>query len=98
MRIISEKEKIALPIRFRHPALNGTGYRHIGNHSSRTKGDTHSFRHFYYRKTKAWNREGTDDLRPYIYGKTLIIKWATTLIGYPVIAAILAGIMSLIIL
>ena len=45
-------------------------------------------------KTKAWNIEGTDDLRPYIYGKTLIIKWVTTLVGYPVIAAILAGIMT----
>lgn len=45
-------------------------------------------------KTKAWNIEGTDDLRPYIYGKTLIMKWVITLIGYPVIAAILAGIMS----
>ncbi|SCY57860.1 hypothetical protein SAMN02910292_02087 [Lachnospiraceae bacterium XBB2008] len=49
-------------------------------------------------KTKAWNIEGTDDLKPYIYGKSLIIKWTTTLVGYPVIAAILAGIMSLIIL
>ena len=47
-------------------------------------------------KTKAWNIEGTDDLKPYIYGKTLIGKWVFTLIGYPVIAAILAGIMSLI--
>lgn len=33
---------------------------------------------------------------PYIYGKSLIIKWATTLIGYPVCAAILAAIMNLI--
>ena len=48
-------------------------------------------------KTKAWNIEGTDDLRPYIYGKTLIFKWVTTLVGYPVIAAILAGIMTIII-
>lgn len=48
-------------------------------------------------KTKAWNIEGTDDMRPYIYGKTLIIKWATTLVGYPVIAAILAWIMSFIV-
>ena len=47
-------------------------------------------------KTKAWNIEGTDDLKPYIYGKTLIGKWVFTLVGYPVIAAILAGIMSLI--
>ena len=47
-------------------------------------------------KTKAWNIEGTDDLRPYIYGKTLIIKWGTTLVGYPVIAAIIAGVATLI--
>lgn len=47
-------------------------------------------------KTKAWSIEGTDDLKPYIYGKTLIGKWVITLIGYPIIAAILAGIMSLI--
>jgi hypothetical protein len=47
-------------------------------------------------KTKAWRIDGTDDLRPYIYGKPLMIKWATTLIGYPVIAAILAWIMSFI--
>ena len=47
-------------------------------------------------KTKAWNIEGTDDLRPYIYGKTLIIKWGTTLVGYPVIAAIIAGVVTLI--
>ena len=47
-------------------------------------------------KTKAWNIDGTDDLKPYIYGKTLIGKWVFTLVGYPMIAAILAGIMSLI--
>lgn len=47
-------------------------------------------------KTKAWNIEGTDDLRPYIYGKTLIIKWGTTLVGYPIIAAIIAGVVTLI--
>ena len=45
-------------------------------------------------KTRAWNIEGTEDLRPYIYGKALVIKWVTTLVGYPVIAAILAGIMT----
>ena len=47
-------------------------------------------------KTKAWSIEGTDDLKPYICGKSLIVKWVFTLIGYPVIAAILAGIMALI--
>ena len=47
-------------------------------------------------KTKAWIIPGTEDLMPYIYGKTLIGKWAFTLVGYPVIAAVLSLIMSLI--
>ena len=47
-------------------------------------------------KTKAWMIPGTEDLMPYIYGKTLIGKWAFTLVGYPVIAAVLSLIMSLI--
>ena len=51
---------------------------------------------FWVGKTKAWIIPGTEDLMPYIYGKSLIIKWATTLIGYPVCAAILAAIMNLI--
>ncbi len=47
-------------------------------------------------KTKAWIIPGTEDLMPYIYGKTLIGKWLITLVGYPVIAAVLSLIMSLI--
>ena len=47
-------------------------------------------------KTKAWIIPGTEDLMPYIYGKTLIAKWLLTLVGYPVVAAILAAIMNLI--
>ena len=47
-------------------------------------------------KTKAWIIPGTEDLMPYIYGKTLIGKWAFTLVGYPFIAAVLAMIMSFI--
>ena len=47
-------------------------------------------------KTKAWIIPGTEDLMPYIYGKTLIGKWLFTLIGYPLIAAFLSFIMSLI--
>lgn len=43
-------------------------------------------------KTKAWDIEGTEDLKPYIYGKTLIGKWIFTLVGYPAIAAIIAGV------
>lgn len=47
-------------------------------------------------KTKTWIIPGTEDLMPYIYGKSLAIKWLSTLVGYPVMAAILALIMSLI--
>lgn len=46
-------------------------------------------------KTKAWDIPGTEDLKPYIYGKALAMKWVVTLIGYPAIAAMLSGIMLL---
>jgi len=45
-------------------------------------------------KTKAWIIPGTEDLMPYIYGKSLFMKWFSTLVGYPVIAAVLSLIMS----
>ena len=45
---------------------------------------------------KAWIIPGTEDLRPYIYGKTLVKKWVGTLVGFPILAAVLAGIMQLI--
>lgn len=45
--------------------------------------------------TKAWVIPGTEDLMPYIYGKTLIKKWLGTLVGFPILAAILAGIIQL---
>jgi hypothetical protein len=51
---------------------------------------------FWVGKTKAWDIEGTEDLKPYIYGKTLAVKWISTLIGYPLICAGIAFIMSLI--
>ena len=47
--------------------------------------------------TKAWIIPGTEDLMPYIYGKTLVKKWLGTLVGFPILAAILAGIMQLIV-
>ena len=47
--------------------------------------------------TKAWIIPGTEEFIPYIYGKTLIVKWCGTLIGFPVLAALIAGIMQLII-
>lgn len=46
-------------------------------------------------KTKAWVIHGTEDLMPYIYGKTLAVKWIGTLIGYPLMAAAISGIMTL---
>ena len=46
-------------------------------------------------KTKAWDIPGTEDLKPYIYGKSLVVKWIVTLVGYPLIAAMLSGIMLL---
>lgn len=46
--------------------------------------------------TKAWIIPGTEDLRPYIPTKTKITKWAGTCIGYPILAAILSGVMQII--
>ena len=48
-------------------------------------------------RTKAWVIPGTEDLMPYIYGKTLVRKWLGTLVGFPILAAILAGVMQIII-
>ena len=47
-------------------------------------------------KTKAWIIEGTEDLMPYIPKKALIHKWVGTIVGYPVIAAVLAAVLTLI--
>ena len=43
--------------------------------------------------TKAWTIPGTEDLKPYIPKRTLIVKWLVTIVGNPLIAAVLAGIM-----
>ena len=45
-------------------------------------------------KTKAWYIPGTEELMPYISKKTLIKKWVGTVIGYPLLAAILSAIIS----
>ena len=47
-------------------------------------------------KTKAWLIPGTEDLMPYIPKKVLIRKWAGTVVGFPVIAAVIAGLMTLV--
>lgn len=46
-------------------------------------------------KTTAWIIPGTEDLRPYIPQKVVIRKWFGTLVVYPVIAAVIAGIVTL---
>ena len=43
--------------------------------------------------TKAWNISGTEDLKPYIDSKTMARKWIGTLIGFPLVAALISGIM-----
>lgn len=46
-------------------------------------------------KTKAWEIPGTEDLKPYIPTKVLIVKWTSTVLLNPLIAAIVAGVMQL---
>lgn len=46
-------------------------------------------------KTKAWEIPGTEDLKPYIPTKTMIVKWISTIFMNPLIAAIVAGVMLL---
>ncbi len=46
--------------------------------------------------TKAWVIPGTEDLQPYIPKKMLYVKWAGTLVGFSLIAAMLAGVVELI--
>ena len=50
---------------------------------------------FWVGKTKAWIIPGTEDLMPYVPKKTLIRKGIGTLVVFPILAAILAGILSL---
>ena len=51
---------------------------------------------FWVGKTKAWIIPGTEDLMPYIPAKTMIGKWIGTIVGYPILAALMAWIVSLI--
>ena len=48
-------------------------------------------------KTKAWAIPGTEDLKPYIPGRILVRKWCFTVVGFPLISAMTAGIMTLIV-
>ncbi len=46
--------------------------------------------------TKAWEIPGTEDLKPYIPRKVMLGKWVATLVVNPLIAAILAWVMTFI--
>lgn len=46
-------------------------------------------------KTKAWIVPGTEDLQPYIPKNVIIRKWFGTLVAYSVIAAAMAGVVTL---
>lgn len=45
--------------------------------------------------TKAWYIEGTEDLMPYIPVKVAVVKWIFTTIGFPIISAIIALVVTL---
>ncbi len=47
-------------------------------------------------KTKAWLIPGTEDLMPYIPKKVMLRKWLGTIVGYPLFAALIAGVMLLV--
>lgn len=51
---------------------------------------------YWVRKTKAWFIPGTEDLMPYIPKKVAIGKWLGTIVGFPLISALIAGVMELI--
>lgn len=48
-------------------------------------------------KTKAWLIPGTEDLQPYIPTRALLRKWIGSLIGFPLLAALIAGVVSLLV-
>lgn len=47
--------------------------------------------------TKAWEIPGTEDLKPYIDRKDKIGKWLVGTVGFAILCAILAGIMTFIV-
>lgn len=46
--------------------------------------------------TRTWIIPGTEDLMPYIYGKTLATKWIGTLVFFPLVYALIAWLMTLV--
>ena len=47
--------------------------------------------------TRAWDIPGTEDLKPYINGEDKLRKWLFGTVGFALICAVLAGIMSMIV-
>ena len=47
--------------------------------------------------TKAWEIPGTEDMKPYINRKDKIGKWLVGTVGFALLCAILAGIMTLVV-
>jgi hypothetical protein len=45
--------------------------------------------------TKAWEIEGTEDLKPYIPKRTFVKKWVGTIVVFPILAALIAFIFHL---
>ena len=50
---------------------------------------------YWVNHTKAWEISGTEDLKPYINKKAWIRKWIGTIVGFPMIVAIISFILSL---
>ncbi len=50
---------------------------------------------YWVEKTKAWIIPGTEDLRPYIPTKVKLGKWLGTLVMFPLLAALMAWVISL---
>lgn len=46
--------------------------------------------------TRAWIIPGTEDLMPYITGKTLVVKWVGTLVAFPAVYALIAWLLTLV--
>lgn len=51
---------------------------------------------FWVGHTKAWQIPGTEDLKPYIPKKVMLLKWIFTVIGFPIISAMIAGLVCLV--
>ena len=48
-------------------------------------------------KTNAWNIPGTEDLKPYVPKSTVIKKWIGTLVVHPLVFALIAWVMTLLV-